>query len=260
MRDEDLKTIVWPSCVDIFGQVVVTMAFFFLLVFIILAYFLTQIELTQRVRSVVRTYQTLYQPVENFIAVEETDRRHPQKRNVDELVVQIEEYLKSVPVERVKDIQSLITRRNDLVAEVHKLGLSSYQPQELTGSLNTMAVVTVELINFEGEWLIGRFESGVRLGFKDNSVKPSISSNQKLRSALSALTSTGKDGFWDITVYPSKSIAAVSLRQKQTVARGFEIRQKLAESGVAKKNIRILQSTQENEEFPYGYVEISKAK
>ncbi len=255
MQAEDLSKVVWPSCVDIFGQVVVTMAFFFLLVFIILAYYLTQIEISQRVRSVVVTYQTLYEPVSPFIGENAVKRSQVQKRNLDELIVRIEDLIVSTSPERVKEVKSLINRRDKLVEKVHQLGYPGYKPQSLTESIDTMAVLSRELVNYEGKWNVNVVTNGIRISFQDNSSLPNAETKKSLVKALQTIANQASRRTIVIEGFQSISVANLSLRSRQVVARAFALRDMLEQLGINKEQIRIIKRDSKAE-LPFGGVEI----
>ena len=253
MESQDLNRIVWPSCVDIFGQVVVTMAFFFLLIFIILAYFLAQIEFSKRVQSTVISYQTLYKPIADFSSPSNIKKQNIKKENLDNLILQIETYVKSVPVDRVVELKTLIKQRDNLVKTVHKLGFTSYTPQPLKAEIDTMAVISGEIINFKGRWDISRQGDSVIINFSNNGIIPDEESLASIRTTLRAFVATLGNRRVQVEGTQSPSVRNNALSSRQVIARNFEIRNILNQFGVDKRNIELIKSPPLNS-YPHGAI------
>lgn len=247
-----------PTSVDMMGQVVVSMTFFFLIIFIILAYFLKQIELKQRVKVNQQTYQDLYEPLRQYLGSTDVKHKEFRKPNIDKLVLQIRDYILSVPEARVKNIQSLIAKRDKLVSELYKLGYTGYTKNNpFTGDSPVMLLVTSELLEEKGSWeSVSLINKELVIRFDDNSLAPEINSLIKLRLELGEFLRALQKETVTLTVFDSNQVLVDKLSQKLSLRRLITIRNLVRENGVLKgKNFINTQGI--NSEYTYGAIKVS---
>jgi hypothetical protein len=256
-----LDKIIWPTSVDMMGQVVVAMTFFFLLMFIVLAYFLKQIELRQRVTIDKQHYQYLYEPVKRYLGVTEIKKKKKELPNIDELILQIQDYILSAPPSRVKDIKSLISKRNQLIDELHQLGYTGYSKiNPFSGEYGIMPVLTLELLKQQGDWRTDINGNRLLIRFGDNSVKPNRNSLEQLRANIARFVASinPTDGNkLTLKTYISDRVVVDNLTQRLALHRSILIRNQLRASGLSKEGIRIVSDSSNSKRYPFGAIELS---
>lgn len=258
MEAKDLYKIIWPTSVDMMGQVVVAMTFFFLLMFIVLAYFLKQIELKQRLTTDKQHYQYLYEPFRQYLGDKDTKRKEELRPNIDELILQIQDYILSAPESRVKDLKSLISKRNSLVDQLYQLGYTGYSKTDpLTGDYEIMPVLTLELLKQQGTWRVLSQDNRLVVRFNDNSVRPDRNSSQQLLAEVAKFVSANQGAKITIKSYLSRRNASNSLIQWLSLHRTITLRNQLRSNGVSQNAISFVNNVVDDERFPYGAIELS---
>lgn len=256
MRAEDLNKIIWPTSVDMMGQVVVSVTFFFLLMFIVLAYFLQQIQYQRRVRVDEQTYQILYEQVARYIGPSEIKREAIRRPNIDELILQIQDYVLSVPPSRVERIRSLIAKRNELVGDLNNLGYTGYSAEDpFSGDYAVMPIVTADLLTQQGAWSAVPAEGVLIVRFEDNSIAPDRDSNALITEALRAFAQAADGRTIGLTVYDSTQMSLDTLNQRLSLRRSFAVRDALRAAGIRPEGIRI-RNVAASERYPFGSVEL----
>ena len=256
MDNTELNKIIWPTSVDMMGQIVVAMTFFFLLMFVILAYFLKQIELRKRVRTNEITYQILYEQIGRYIAPKEIKRAEVRRPNIDELILQIQDYLLSVPEVKAERIKSLIAKRNELVGELHNLGYTGYSANNpFTGDYASMPIISTDLLDPQGkwQWVQGQNLSVVR--FSDNSMAPDRDSARIIREGLANFAGAADGRTISLRVYDSNRLKLQTLNQRLSLRRAVSVRDSLRAGGVQPEAVRI-QNMSASSRYPFGAVEI----
>ena len=258
MTQEELTKIIWPTSVDMIAQVVVAMTFFFLLMFVILAYFLKQIELNQRVKTNETTFQILYQPVRDFIGQTEIERKELEKPNIDELILQIRDFVLSVPEDQVITIESLIAKRDELVGELYNLGYTGYRAENpFSGAYAELPIVTTEQLPRQGQWSTEVVNDQLIVQFADNSLNPDPNLVSNIRSVIGNFAvNGGSDAQYTISVYDSQFVQVNNLSQTLSLRRSINLRNLLRSSNVNNEAIDIV-NLGINQQYPNGAVVIS---
>ena len=259
MDAKDLQKIIWPTSVDMMGQVVVAMTFFFLLIFIVLAYFLKQIELKQRVTTDKQHYQHLYEPFRKYLGETDVKRKERELPNIDELILQIQDYILSASPSRVKDIQSLISKRNELIDELHQLGYTGYSKENpFSGDYGIMPVVTLELLKRQGVWkVVANNNNNLIIRFNDNSVIPDRNSLEILRTEIAKLVSANLGKKIVLKSYLSERVVTNNLTQWLALHRTISIRNQLLSNGIDRSSVKFVNNVVDDKRFPHGAIELS---
>lgn len=258
MEAKDLQRIIWPTSVDMMGQVVAAMAFFFLLMFIVLAYFLKQIELRQRLTTDEQHYQYLYEPFREQLGRTEIKKKEQSRPNIDELIVQIQDYILSAPPSRVKELKSLIAKRNKLVDELYQLGYTGYsKTNPLSGNYAIMPLATLESLKRQGRWRILPQSNRLIIRFEDNSVVPDRNSAELLSTEVARFVRSNPGGKVILKSYLSERLVVNNLTQWLALHRTITLRNQLRANGVDKSLISFVNNIVDNQRFPYGAIELS---